>query len=95
MYHLVGYFDRPRRFLVDCSQDTVLLKSVDASHAIGDTDALVYIFWTVCADYCINLILEILESMDHVKMVLDEAKTITRFLYSDELLLELMRKHIV
>ncbi|KAJ6853531.1 uncharacterized protein M6B38_249560 [Iris pallida] len=34
-------------------------------------------------------------SQDRVKMVLDEAKTITRFLYSDELLLELMRKHIV
>ncbi|KAJ6811383.1 uncharacterized protein M6B38_269570 [Iris pallida] len=53
------------------------------------------IFWTVCADYCINKITERLESMDHVKMVLDEAKAITRFLYSDELLLELMRKHIV
>ncbi|KAJ6853525.1 uncharacterized protein M6B38_249530 [Iris pallida] len=34
-------------------------------------------------------------SQDCVKMVPDEAKTITRFPYSDELLLELMRKHIV
>ncbi|XP_072953373.1 uncharacterized protein [Typha angustifolia] len=52
------------------------------------------IFWTSCADYCINLILEKIAIMDHVKKVLDEAKTITRYIYSHALTLELMKKHI-
>lgn len=53
------------------------------------------LFWSVCADHCINLILERIEAMDHVKKVLAKAKNITRFIYSHALPLELMSKHIL
>ncbi|XP_010929431.1 uncharacterized protein [Elaeis guineensis] len=121
------------RFLVDCPQGTIFLRSVDVSDAVQDVDALFLllskvidevgaqsvvqvvahdascymeavgkklvekyrsIFWTLSADYCINLILEKIGLMDHVKKVLADAKTITRFIYSHALPLELMRKHI-
>nr|CAD1827884.1 unnamed protein product [Ananas comosus var. bracteatus] len=48
----------------------------------------------LCADYCINDILERIAKMDHVSRVLTEAKTITSFIYGNELALELMKKHI-
>lgn len=121
------------RFLVDCPQGTIFLRSVNVSVAVRDVDALFLllskvidevgaqnvvqvvahdtscymeavgkklvekyrsIFWTLSADYCINLILEKIGLMDHVKKVLAHAKTITRFIYSHALPLELMRKHI-
>lgn len=52
------------------------------------------IFWTLCADYCINLTLERIAAIEHVKKVLTEAKTITRFIYSHALPLALMKKHV-
>ncbi|PKU72311.1 uncharacterized protein LOC110106281 isoform X2 [Dendrobium catenatum] len=121
------------RFLVDSPQGTIFLRSVDASDAISNADALFLLFskvveevgaqnvvqviahekscymeaagkklvekyrslfWTVCADYCINLILEKIGVLDHVKKVLFDAKAITRFIYSHLLPFELMRKHI-
>ncbi|XP_008796921.2 uncharacterized protein LOC103712229 [Phoenix dactylifera] len=121
------------RFLVDCPQGTIFLRSVDASNAVRDADAFFLllskvvdevgalnvvqivahdtsyymeavgkklvekyrsIFWTLSADHCINMILEKIGMMDHVKKVLMDAKTITRFIYSHAVPLELMRKHI-
>ncbi|EHA8590432.1 hypothetical protein COCNU_scaffold018774G000010 [Cocos nucifera] len=121
------------RFLVDCPQGTIFLRSVDASNAVRDVDALFSllskvvdevgaqnvvqvvahdtsyymeavgkklvdeyrsIFWTLSADHCINMILEKISIMDHVKKVLMDGKTITRFIYSHAMPLELMRKHI-
>lgn len=120
-------------FLVDSPQGTIFLRSVDASDAVMDVDALFLlfskvveevgvknviqvinhdptcymeaagkklvgkyrtIFWTLCADHCINLMLERIAAIEHVKAVLAEAKSITRFIYSHALPLELMRKHI-
>lgn len=120
-------------FLADCPQGTIFLRSVDASNAVMDVDALFLllskvieevgirnvvqvithdstcymeaagkklvekyktIFWTLCTDHCINLILERIADIEPVKKVLTEAKAITRFIYSHALPLELMRKHI-
>ncbi|XP_020578373.1 uncharacterized protein LOC110023347 [Phalaenopsis equestris] len=121
------------RFLVNSPQGTIFLRSVDASDAISNADALFVLFskvveevgvqnvvqviahekscymeaagkklvekyrslfWTVSADYCINLILEKIGMLDHVKKVLFDAKCITRFIYSHLLPFELMRKCI-
>lgn len=120
-------------FLVDCPQGRIFLKSVDATDAVHDVDALFRlidnvveevgvknvvqvvahetsrymevvgkklmdkhktVFWTLCADHCINLILDKIGMMDHLKKVIADAKTITRFIYSHTLLLDLMKKYI-
>lgn len=121
------------RFLIDSPRGTIFLRSVDASDAISNTDALFLLlnkvveevgvqnvvqviapekscymeaagkklvekykslFWTLSTDYCINLILESIGLLDHVKKVLSDAKTVTRFIYNNLLPFELMRKHI-
>ncbi|PKA62545.1 hypothetical protein AXF42_Ash012131 [Apostasia shenzhenica] len=51
-------------------------------------------FWTLCADYCINLIFEKIGMLDHVKKVFSDAKTITRFIYSQSVPFQLMKRHI-
>jgi len=52
------------------------------------------IFWVLCADHCINLILQRIAAIERVKEVMAVARTITRFIYSHVLPLELMKKHI-
>ncbi|URE08302.1 hypothetical protein MUK42_31096 [Musa troglodytarum] len=52
------------------------------------------IFWTLSADYCINIIFEKIEAQDYVKKVLSDAKAITKFIYSNALPLKLLRKHV-
>ncbi|XP_065045680.1 uncharacterized protein LOC135581639 [Musa acuminata AAA Group] len=52
------------------------------------------IFWTLSADYCINIIFEKIEAQDYVKKVLSDAKAITKFIYSNALALKLLRKHV-
>ncbi|MCL7022549.1 hypothetical protein MKW94_010601 [Papaver nudicaule] len=51
------------------------------------------IFWTVCASHCIGLMLEKIGMLSTESRVLSKAKTITKFIYSHETVLKLMRKH--
>lgn len=51
-------------------------------------------FFTLCADHCINLLLEKIAALDHVSDVLIKAREITRFLYSHALPMELKGKYI-
>lgn len=48
--------------------------------------------FTVCADHCINLLLENIAELDHVKDVLSKAREITMFLYGHALPMELLKK---
>ncbi|XP_020527131.1 uncharacterized protein LOC105421143 isoform X2 [Amborella trichopoda] len=50
-------------------------------------------FWSPCTAHCINIMLEEMEKMNDVKVVLDEAKSITRFIYNSAQFLKLMRMH--
>lgn len=52
------------------------------------------LFWTVSASHCLELMLEKIGMMDHIKGVLEKAKTITKFIYSRATVLKLMRCHI-
>ncbi|KAM0943207.1 putative transcription factor/ chromatin remodeling BED-type(Zn) family [Dioscorea sansibarensis] len=52
------------------------------------------IFWTLCADCCINLILEKIANTSLALNVIAQAKSITSFMYSHALPLELMRRFI-
>ena len=51
------------------------------------------LFWTVCASHCIEMILEKIGMMGTTGDVLDQAKTIARFIYSHAMVLNLMRNH--
>ncbi|RZC68003.1 hypothetical protein C5167_011691 [Papaver somniferum] len=51
------------------------------------------ISWTVCAAQCIGLILENIGMLDPWRGVLDMAKDITKFIYTHETVLKLMKKH--
>ena len=51
------------------------------------------LFWTVCASHCIEMILEKIGMMGTTREILDKAKTITRFIHSHAMVLNLMRNH--
>ena len=51
------------------------------------------IFWTPCAAHCIDLMLEDIGKLDWVRNTVDNAKSITKFIYNHTLVLSLMRKH--
>ncbi|MCL7040251.1 hypothetical protein MKW94_005828 [Papaver nudicaule] len=51
------------------------------------------IFWTVCASHCIGLMLEKIEMLGTESRLVSKAKAITKFIYSNETVLKLMRKH--
>ncbi|KAI3861943.1 hypothetical protein MKW98_018226 [Papaver atlanticum] len=51
------------------------------------------ISWTVCAAQCMGLILEKIGMLDPWRGVLDKAKDITKFIYTHETVLKLMKKH--
>ncbi|PON92931.1 Zinc finger, BED-type domain containing protein [Trema orientale] len=50
------------------------------------------LFWSPCASCCIDKILEDIGNLDWVNTVLEDAKTITRYIYSHSWTLNMMRK---
>ncbi|KAK6919875.1 HAT, C-terminal dimerization domain [Dillenia turbinata] len=52
-----------------------------------------FVFWTVSASHCIELILDKIADMDLTRQILDKAKSITRLIHRDEAVLKLMRNH--
>ncbi|XP_048225512.1 uncharacterized protein LOC8264909 [Ricinus communis] len=117
-------------FLVNCSQGTVFLKSVEASHIIYSPDGLYVLlkqvveevgasnvlqvitngnehytvagkrlmeafpslFWAPCAVHCLDLILEDFAKLEWIDAVIEQAKSVTRFVYNHSAVLNLMRK---
>uniref|UniRef100_A0A0A9E384 DUF659 domain-containing protein n=1 Tax=Arundo donax TaxID=35708 RepID=A0A0A9E384_ARUDO len=51
--------------------------------------------FTLCADHCINLLLEKIAALDHVNEILMKARQITRFIYGHALPIELKEYYIV
>lgn len=50
------------------------------------------IFWTPCAAYCLNLIFEDISRVDWVNRCILQAQSITKFIYNNTWVLDLMRK---
>lgn len=50
------------------------------------------LFWSPCASYCINKMLEDIGKLEWVRTVLEEAKTITGYIYNNIWTLNMMRK---
>ena len=51
-----------------------------------------FLFWSSCVAYCIDKMLEDIGRQDWVGTVLEEAKTITQYIYSHAWILNIMRK---
>lgn len=50
------------------------------------------LFWSPCVSYCVNQMLEDISKIEWVSAVLEEAKIITRYIYSHASILNTMRK---
>lgn len=57
------------------------------------TDSYPSVFWTPCAAHCISLMLEDISRLEWVKSVLDQARTISRFMYNNNVVLNMMRRY--
>jgi hypothetical protein len=51
-------------------------------------------FFPLCADFCINFLLENIAALDHISEILTKAKEITRFIYGNELPVKLVGRYI-
>lgn len=52
------------------------------------------LFWTVSPGHCMSLILDQIAAVNPIKLTLDKAKTITKFIYGHDAVLNLLRRHI-
>ncbi|KAL3838432.1 hypothetical protein ACJIZ3_023023 [Penstemon smallii] len=57
------------------------------------SDTYPTIFWTPCAGNCVNLILEDIGELPKVKVILDQAKSISRYIYTNKDVLNMMRRY--
>ncbi|KAL1542165.1 hypothetical protein AAHA92_26297 [Salvia divinorum] len=57
------------------------------------TDTHPSIFWTPCAGHCIDLMLQDMGELPRVKMVLDQARLISRYIYSNAIVINMMRRY--
>nr|XP_007157322.1 hypothetical protein PHAVU_002G060400g [Phaseolus vulgaris]ESW29316.1 hypothetical protein PHAVU_002G060400g [Phaseolus vulgaris] len=59
---------------------------------VGLENVVQFIFWSPCVAYCIDKMLEDIGRQDWVSTVLEDAKTITQYIYSHPWILNIMRK---
>ena len=51
------------------------------------------LFWTLCVAHCIDLMLEDMGKIPFIKEVIDQARSIPKFIYNHAFVLSLMRRH--
>ncbi|KAM3375946.1 putative protein isoform X1 [Capsicum galapagoense] len=56
------------------------------------TDAYPTLFWTPCAAQSIDLMLEDIKKLEWIDTIIEQAKSISRFIYNNNILLNMMRK---
>ncbi|KAL6503722.1 hypothetical protein OROGR_025645 [Orobanche gracilis] len=66
-------------------------KYVIAGKRLADTYPTV--FWTPCAGRCIDLMLQDISQLPTVKTILEQAKSISRYIYSNIVILNMMRRY--
>ena len=52
-----------------------------------------HIFWTPCAAHCIDLMLEDLGKLPWIKKIIEQGRSVCKFIYNHTWVLDLMRKH--
>lgn len=56
------------------------------------SDSCPTVFWSPCTRNCIDLMLKDIGELPRVKIILDQAKSISRFVYSNHVVLNMMRR---
>ncbi|EPS63146.1 hypothetical protein M569_11643 [Genlisea aurea] len=51
------------------------------------------VFWSPCAGLCVDLMLQDMEHLPMVKVTLEQAKSISRYIYSNGFVLNMLRRH--
>ncbi|KAD7480173.1 hypothetical protein E3N88_03309 [Mikania micrantha] len=51
------------------------------------------IFWTPCATHCVDLILEDFSELEWISTILEQARSISRFIYNHSIVLNMMRRY--
>uniref|UniRef100_A0A2P2J0V0 BED-type domain-containing protein n=1 Tax=Rhizophora mucronata TaxID=61149 RepID=A0A2P2J0V0_RHIMU len=90
-------FELLESIVLDVGVENVVQIITDSSASYADAGRLLMskyssLFWTPCASYCIDKMLEDISKTDWVGSVLEEAQTITNYIYSHVWTLNMMRK---
>ncbi|XP_021990013.1 uncharacterized protein LOC110886509 isoform X1 [Helianthus annuus] len=56
-------------------------------------DSFPTIFWTPCATHCVDLILEDFRELEWISTILEQARSISRFIYNHSFVLNMMRRY--
>ncbi|XP_076954720.1 uncharacterized protein LOC143629296 isoform X1 [Bidens hawaiensis] len=51
------------------------------------------IFWTPCATHCVDMILDDFRQLEWISTILEQARSISRFIYNHSVVLNMMRKY--
>ncbi|XVE52631.1 hypothetical protein DITRI_Ditri02bG0137500 [Diplodiscus trichospermus] len=51
------------------------------------------LYWTPCAAYCIDLILEDFAKLEWINTIIEQARSITRFIYNNSVVLNMVRRY--
>lgn len=90
-------FELLESVVIDVGVENVIQVVTDSSACYVNAGRLLMakyssLFWSPCASYCIDKILEDIGKLDGVAAVLDEAKKITTYIYSHEWTLNMLRR---
>ncbi|XP_059628104.1 uncharacterized protein LOC132270906 [Cornus florida] len=57
------------------------------------TDTFPTVFWTPCAAHCVDLMLSDFRELEWINTILEQAKSISRFIYNHSFVLNMMRRY--
>ncbi|CAI9273593.1 unnamed protein product [Lactuca saligna] len=57
------------------------------------TDSFPTIFWTPCATHCVDLMLDDFRELEWISTILEQARSISRFIYNHSFVLNMMRRY--
>ncbi|CAO2186239.1 unnamed protein product [Urochloa humidicola] len=92
-----GLYDLFDEVIREVGPENVVQIIADRNINYGSIDKLIMqnynsIFWSPCASFCINSMLDDFSKIDWVNQCICQAQTITRFIYNSKWVLDFMRK---
>ncbi|CAL4978664.1 unnamed protein product [Urochloa decumbens] len=92
-----GLYDLFDEVIREVGPENVVQIIADRNINYGSIDKLIMqnynsIFWSPCASFCINSMLDDFSKIDWVNQCICQAQTITRFIYNNKWVLDFMRK---
>lgn len=94
-----GLYDLFDEVIQEVGPENVVQIIADRNINYGSIDKLIMqnystIFWSPCASFCINSMLDDFSKIDWVNQCICQAQTITRFIYNNKWVLDFMRKYM-